>query len=104
DVEHFPHFAKAGARAVGLFKRGNAIGLGRTLNLETVFVGTGEEVHIVAEKTVPASHGVTHDGGVGVAQVWLGIHIVNRGCQVVIAHPDRLRHRAAWRRFVFRGV
>ena len=33
DVQQFPDFAETGARAIGLFKRGNAIRFGGTLDL-----------------------------------------------------------------------
>jgi len=50
------------------------------LNLQTVFVGASEEVHVVAQKAVPTGKCVTNNGGVRMTKVGLRIHIINWRC------------------------
>ena len=71
---------------VGELLRRQPGGLGGLLNLLAVLVGAGEEVHVVAEQAMPAGERVADDRRVGVAEVRLGVDVVDRGGEVVVAH------------------
>ena len=43
-----------------------------------MFIGASQEVDLVASYAVPTGNGITNDGGVGMAKVWLGIDVINR--------------------------
>ena len=50
------------------------------LNFQTMFVGAGEKMHLVTEQTMPTTYSVGDDCGIGVTNMWLGIHIID-GCR-----------------------
>ena len=58
DVEHAPRVAVALDGPVGPLLGGDAVGLGRLLDLEAVLVRAGQEEHVVASEAVPAGDGV----------------------------------------------
>ena len=92
DVQQFPHFTKAGARAVGLFERSDAVGFGRTLDLETVFVGAREKEGRVASKAMPPGQGVCRHRRIGVPDMGHVVHVINRSGDVEgLRHTARLR-------------
>ena len=66
-------------------------GVGVLLYFEPMFVGAGQQMHVVTAQAVPATHGVGHDGGVGMAKVRLGRHIINRGRRRELWHHSNLR-------------
>ena len=74
--------------------RRQARGLGGLLDLQAVLVGAGEEVHVVAEQAVPAGERVADDGRVGVAEVRLGVDVVDGGGEEVVAHDGSFRRMA----------
>jgi hypothetical protein len=103
DVETLPRLPEQGGDRVGEGLRRGARRIGCLLDFQTVFVGAGEEIHIVAEESVPSCESVTDDGGVGMAEVRTRIDVIDRCRQVVLAHSFRLRQPTHGRRFVFVG-
>ncbi len=89
DVEQLPGVAEALGRAVGPLERGDAVGLGRPLDLEAVLVGAGEEERVVAEQAVPPGDRVGDDGRVGVPDVGRVVHVVDRRRHVELGHGVR---------------
>ena len=86
DLEPPPCLDELRGDPVGELLRRRAGGLGRLLDLETVLVGAGEELDVVAEQPVPARQRITDDGCVGVAEVRLGVDVVDRGRDVEPTH------------------
>lgn len=94
DVQQFPHFAETSARAIGLFERSNAIRIGGTLDLETVFVGAGEEEGGVTGEAMPTSQCVCGHRRIGVPDMGHIVHVINRSSDVEgFRHTARLRGR-----------
>ena len=92
DVELLPHLAEPCAGDIGLLERCHSIGLGGALDLETVLVSAGEEKDIVAEKSVPASEGISSDGRVGVPDMGDVVDVIDRRSHIErIGHSLRLR-------------
>ncbi len=86
DLEAPPCLDELRGDPVGELLRRRAGGLGGLLDLEAVLVGAGEELDVVAEQPVPARQRVADDGGVGVAEVGLGVDVVDRGRDVEPTH------------------
>ena len=82
NVQPLPGAAESLADPVG---EGLGVGTGRRSRLEdllAMLVGTGEEVGTVAVEPVPTRQEVADDGGVGVAEMRLGVDVVDRGGDV----------------------
>ena len=77
DVESLPRLFEQGGDLVGELLWRNALGVGRLLNLQAVLVGSREQMHVFAEQAVPAGNGVGDDRGVCVAEVWLGVDVID---------------------------
>jgi hypothetical protein len=86
DVEPLPRRGELRGDLVGELLRGHAGGLGDLLDLEAVLVGAGHVLDVVAEQAVPAGERVADDRGVRVAEVGLGVHVVDRRRQVEPGH------------------
>src|SRR5260370_34545489 len=56
-------------------------------------VSAGEEPSVNSEQALAARNGVTHDGGIGVAQVWARVYVVNRRRDVELAGVGCVCHR-----------
>src|SRR5208283_2685184 len=89
QAQHLPLALKFGGDSVGEFARRFAGALGRALHIYTMLVGTGGEYGMVALHGFEALIKVGHDGGVGVANVRRGIHVIDRSSEVVF-------HRDCW--------
>ena len=102
DVEFAPRVGEQRGNGVDELAWGHAGGVGGLLNLQAVLVGAGEEVDVLAEQALPAAQGVTHDGCVRMAEVRLGVDVIN-GCRrvervaltrvLVTGHDHRARLR-----------
>ena len=86
DAELGPQGLKLAADAVHEFLGGDALLFGGLDDLVTVLVRTGQEHGVVAQGLVEARQGVGHDGGIGMSQMGLGIHIVNGGGDIKVLH------------------
>ncbi len=86
DVERLPGRGETGGDAVGELLRRLARRGRRLLDLEPVLVRAGEELDIIAEQPVPPGHGVADDRRVGVPDVRLVVHVVDRRRRVEPAH------------------
>ena len=86
DLEVLPRLGELRGDRVGERLRLEPGRLGGPLDVEAVLVGAGEEVDVVAEQAVPAGEGVADDRRVGVAEVRLGVHVVDRRRDVEPAH------------------
>ncbi len=93
DVESFPGRRELRSDVVGEGLRRDSGSFGCLLDLEAVLVGAGDVLDVVAEEAVPAGECVTDDRGVRVAEVRLGVHVVDRCRQVEPAHVE---HARAW--------
>ena len=80
NVQALPCFLEEWRNGIGERLGRCASSVGSLLNLEAVFVGASEEIHIVAQQSVPASKRIANDGGVCMSQVWLCIHVINWRC------------------------
>ena len=78
DVESFPSLLEERGDGVGKGLWAHPSGIGRLLDLQAVFVGAGEQVHVVAEEAVPARDRIGNDRGVSVSEVRLGVDVINR--------------------------
>ena len=86
DAKLGPQGLELAADAVHELLGGDALLFGGLDDLVTVFVRTGQEHGVVAQGLVEARQGVGHDGGIGMSQMGLGIHIVDGGGDVEILH------------------
>ena len=82
DVQLFPEVLEDGHDAVGQLVGVDALLGGRLDHLDAVLVGAGEEERVVAGQAVIAGDGVGADGGVNVAEVRLGVGVVDGGGDV----------------------
>ena len=74
--------------AIGL--RGFAVGLRGLLDLLPVFIETGEEEDLLAQRATAPGDDIRDDLLVGMAEVRLTVHVINRGRDV-----ETFAHRAA---------
>jgi len=65
--------------------------LGGALHIDAMLVGAGGQHGLVTLHALEALHQVGHDGGVGVADMRRGIHVVD-GCGEVVFHFDWLKY------------
>ena len=79
DVQRRPGVPEQGTDAVNVFPGWYAICLGCFDNLVAMFIGAGLKAHILLAEPPEAAVSVSQDGCIGVAQVRLGVHIINRG-------------------------
>ena len=77
------HVAKARGVEVDELPRGQALALRRLSDRLAVLVGTGEEEDVLAALAVVSGEHVGGDRRVGVAEMWLGVDVVDRGGDVV---------------------
>ena len=68
---------------IGKCLRINAFGRSRFIDFLTVFISTGQEHHIKTVKALKAGQYVTCQGGIGMANMWLVIDVIDR-CRDVI--------------------
>jgi len=47
-------------------------------NLVSMLIRSGKEICFLPHKHMKPVHNIGHNGGVGMADVWLGVHIINR--------------------------
>jgi len=78
DIHQLPKILDAGDDMVDILLRRNAGRLGLLLDLLAVFVGAGQEHHVIALQPLVARHDVGGDGAVAVADVELVRRIINR--------------------------
>ena len=94
QVQDGGHLTKAQRVAVSQSTRGQPCLLSGLFHLQTVFVGAGEEVHVLAIEALKARDGVGCYRLVGVAHVRRSIGIGNRRRNVEFllpAHSSRFR-------------
>jgi len=78
DVQALPRIGEQRRDLVDKLLRRNAFGVGKLLNLQTVFVGARQQVHIIATKFVPSTNRISDNRRIGVPEVGFGVDIVNR--------------------------
>ena len=78
NVEHGPGLAEDGADPVDVFPRRDILAFRRFDDLVAMFVGARLKPHRVPAETPEPAVGVGDDRGIGMAEVRLCIHIVNR--------------------------
>ncbi|MEY2762650.1 MAG: hypothetical protein RLZZ43_465 [Actinomycetota bacterium] len=90
DVQALPRLGKEWGDRVGELLGRHALGLGGLLDLQSVLVGSREEVYVIPTQAVPTGDGVRDDRGVGVTQVWLGVDVINRCRRGELGHLSTL--------------
>src|SRR5690606_27116291 len=78
DIESGEQLTEARRAAVGQRLRGDPFLDGALLHLEAMLVGASEEASLAAIETGEAGHHVAGDRGVGVAEVWLAVGVIDR--------------------------
>ena len=86
NVEPLPRGGELRSDLVGERLWGRARLFGGLLDLQAVFVGAGEIHHLVAQQAMPPREGVADDRRVRVAQMRLGVHVIDRGGHVEPTH------------------
>ncbi len=82
DVELLPERLKALYYPIRQLQRGFSRSIGGFFHLLAVFVGAGQEEHLVSLEPFVAGQHVGRQGGVGVANVGNVVDIVDRGGEV----------------------
>ena len=82
DVQVVPGLAEPGADAVHELLDRQAGLDGGFHHLVAVFVGAGLEAGLLPQEAVEAGQGVGHHRGVGMAQVGLGVDVIDGGGEV----------------------
>ena len=82
DVHQLPQLLDARHDVIYIGLGRDALVDGLALDLLTVLVGAGEEVHVIARQLLEAGHGVRGGGAVGVADVQVVAGVVDGGCDV----------------------
>ena len=77
DIQAVPGPAEAGADLVHEVLDRQAHGGGGFQDLVAVFVGAGLEAHLLPQEAVAAGQGISHHRGVGVADVGLGVDVID---------------------------
>src|ERR1700687_3682669 len=91
DSHPLPELAKFRGNFIRVLLRRFAGSLRRAFNLLAVLISSSQEKSIGAKQSLPPRHGVAGDGGVGMANVWPRVHVVNRGRDVELsAHADAI--------------
>ncbi len=93
DVQALPGVGEQRGDRVDELLRRLPGGLGGLLDLEAVLVGAGDVLDVLAEQPVPAGERVADDRGVRVAEVRLGVDVVDRGGDVEAGHASTLEAR-----------
>ena len=83
EAQDFPLALEFGGNDVGEFLRRFAGGCGGALDLLAVLIGAGGEHNVVTLHALPALNGIGGDGGVGVADVRRGVHVIDRSGEVI---------------------
>ena len=78
DVEQVPHVAERRLHGIAPGLRGHALRLGGIGHFLAMLVHARDERHVVAVHALVARDGIGGDGGVGRAQMRLGVHVINR--------------------------
>ena len=97
DIEALPRGLEERRNAVGELLRGLAGGVRCLLDLQPVLVGAGEEVHVVAEQSVPTRERVPHDRRVGMPEVGLCVHVIDGSSDVEPTHAGEGRASRGFR-------
>jgi hypothetical protein len=104
NVQARPQITEAHAHAVAQLFWGDACALGGLQHLLAMLVVTGQEESLAPQQTVEAREDIGQHRGVGVAQMQIGVHIVDRRGDVVRLHLpscgtilDPLKRPAMWR-------
>src|ERR1700686_2768613 len=91
DAHPLPELAKFRGNFIRVLLRRFAGSLRRAFNLLAVLVRAGEKKSIGAQQSLPPRNRVAGDGGIGVANVWPRVHVVNRCRDVELsAHADAI--------------
>ncbi len=90
DVQALPGLGELRCDRVGERLRVETRGLGGLLDLEAVLVGAGEVLDVVAEEAVPPGERVADDRRVRMAEVGLGVDVVDRRGHVEPGHACTL--------------
>ena len=77
DVEQVPHVAERRLHGIAPGLRGHALRLGGIGHFLAMLVHTRDERHVVAVHALVARDGIGGDGGVGRAQMGLGVHVID---------------------------
>ena len=77
NVESFPGVGEQRSDRVGKGLWSHSCRVGGLLDLEAVFVGSGQVVDVVAQQAMPAAQGVADDRGVRMPEVRLGVDVVD---------------------------
>ena len=91
DIESFPRIGVERGNLVDEFTGRLACGVGILLHFEPVLVGSRQEVHVIATQTVPATDCVGDDRRVGVPEVGLCRHVIDRSRRRELWHHSNLR-------------
>jgi hypothetical protein len=86
DVQLLPGCSKFRRNRVSELLRGDIGRFGGLLDFQAVFVGAGEVLDVVAEQPMPARQCVADDGRVGVAEVRLGVDVIDGGRHIEPSH------------------
>ena len=78
DVQFSPEIPEQGGNDVGIGLGRYAPGRGGFHDLVAVFIGAGEKKDLFAGHGMKTGRHVGHDGGIGVTQMGLCVHIVDR--------------------------
>jgi hypothetical protein len=89
NIEQRRQVAELLRHPVGKGRRRHAGLSGRALDFLAVLVGTGEEKHVVAHQPVRPRRRVRDHRRVGMAEMGLGVDVVDRGRDVEAAHVCR---------------
>ena len=77
NVHQLPQILDARDNLVHIFLRRDALFLRLALNLLTMLVRAGQEVHVIARQLLEARHRVRRRGAVGVTDVQVAAGVVN---------------------------
>ena len=82
DIEVVPGLPEPAADLVDELLDRQAHGGGGVHDLVAVLVGAGLEAHFPAQEAVKPGQGIGHHGGVGVADMGLGVDVIDGGGEV----------------------
>ncbi len=85
DIHELPQLFEAGGYLIRVLLRGHIRFRGVAFYLLTVFVGTGQEKHLVPGHSLIAGERVGIDGAVGVPDMRVGAGVIDRRCDVILA-------------------
>ena len=88
DPEFLPEFLEADHGLIAVFQRGHIAFGGRLFDFLTVFVGAGQEVGIFPEQRMETGQDIRQHGRVGVTDMRLVIHIIDRSRDIITFGHD----------------